>query len=287
MVWRVGAALGGASGADSLACPPLAGRTPALAEAAELAPSDAPEGDEPAAHALQAVMAGAGPPLVLLHAFALDPPAYQGAIDRLAPAHRVVAPWWLRVADGTWTLDRALAGLHDLLDVVAPDGPVTLVGHSFGGALGLAFAARWPHRVAHLALADSLAVAPSRRDLARIAVPGRQYLALTSLPGASAFFRSVSRYPRNVGRAGWWGFTVRLDDSIREVVRARVPSTVLWAQEDSLLPVRWGAALARALGARFFPVPTPDGGRRVDHDWPFRHPALFVDTLTRVRVAAG
>ncbi|MGH3968996.1 MAG: alpha/beta fold hydrolase [Mycobacterium sp.] len=53
-----------------------------------------------------------------------------------------------------WTIDANVAALASLLDDAA-DGPVIVVGHSFGGAVALHLAAAHPERVATLVLLDA------------------------------------------------------------------------------------------------------------------------------------
>ena len=54
-----------------------------------------------------------------------------------------------------YRVDDLVADLAGLLDALAIDRPVTLVGNSFGGLVALAFAAAHPARVARLALIDA------------------------------------------------------------------------------------------------------------------------------------
>lgn len=54
-----------------------------------------------------------------------------------------------------YTVDDLVADLAALLDALAIDQPVALVGNSFGGLVALAFAAAYPERVARLALIDA------------------------------------------------------------------------------------------------------------------------------------
>jgi pimeloyl-ACP methyl ester carboxylesterase len=51
-------------------------------------------------------------------------------------------------------LSDMLADLDALLETLAPEGPLFVVGNSFGGLLGLAFAAKRPERVRGLVLID-------------------------------------------------------------------------------------------------------------------------------------
>jgi pimeloyl-ACP methyl ester carboxylesterase len=54
-----------------------------------------------------------------------------------------------------YAVDDLVADLAALLDALAIDHPVALVGNSFGGLVALAFAAAYPDRVSRLALIDA------------------------------------------------------------------------------------------------------------------------------------
>jgi len=54
-----------------------------------------------------------------------------------------------------YTVDDLVIDLVSLLDALAVDRPVALVGNSFGGLVALAFAAAYPQRVARLVLIDA------------------------------------------------------------------------------------------------------------------------------------
>ncbi|WP_405496832.1 alpha/beta fold hydrolase [Nocardia sp. NBC_00511] len=47
----------------------------------------------------------------------------------------------------TYTLEQLGRDLHDVLDVVAPTGPVILVGHSMGGMTALTYVDLYPHEI--------------------------------------------------------------------------------------------------------------------------------------------
>ena len=221
---------------------------------------------------------------MLLHAFAVDPSTYQRTIDLLAQRSRVIAPSWLRTPRGRrWSFEAAVGSLAATLDAAGIER-VSVVGHSFGGALALAFAARHPERVRRLVLVDALAITPGKLQLARLAVPGRHLLALASFGGAKGFAGTALGQGRSLAAAGWWGFNCDLVVEADAVAAAGVDSVVLWAADDSLLPVSLGQRLAVRLGAPFLAVRGEDGGRRVDHDWAFRQPVLFSETLAAIGV---
>ncbi len=112
--------------------------------------------------------AGARPPVVMLHGLLVGSLAawYFGAAGRLARGGRVL----LYDLRGHGRSARAPSGygsesmagdLEALLDGQLGDGPVTLVGHSWGALVALRFALRHPGRVARLALVEA-PLPPSR-----------------------------------------------------------------------------------------------------------------------------
>src|SRR5947208_14519455 len=130
---------------------------------------------------VEALVAGAGPPLLFLHGgdyVAQNRPF----LDRLARRFRVIAPrhpgfgntprpaWFRSVGD--------IAYLYlDLLDRLDLKDTL-LVGHSFGGWVALELAVRSPARLSRLVLIDSLGVkfaGREERDIADIhALPAEE-----------------------------------------------------------------------------------------------------------------
>ncbi|WP_457147624.1 alpha/beta fold hydrolase [Mycobacterium sp. URHB0021] len=82
---------------------------------------------------------------------------WQTLATRYLPEVAVVAPDLIGHGRSSWaapwTIDANVAALADLADAEA-DGPVVVVGHSFGGALALNLAAARPDLVASLVLLD-------------------------------------------------------------------------------------------------------------------------------------
>lgn len=230
---------------------------------------------------LPIVVRGTGPPLLLVHGFGLRPRTYGSSASMLAMTNRVIIPAWLEI-DRPWTRDRALAGILATLDAQTRD-PVTVLGHSFGGALALGLAARHPDRVARLVLSDTLGLAPRWR-LARSALTSLPLVRLATYRAAVDFFSSCRRFPVQLARAGWWGFVRDARDEIEAVAAAEFPRHVLWAQRDTLLDARDGRRFADAIGASFDHVAPPPGAGPVDHDWVYRHPDLLLAMLHRLGV---
>lgn len=98
----------------------------------------------------------ARPPLVLLHGWMDVSASWQFVVDAMAEERFVVAPDWRGFGgtdggpvDNYWLPDY-LADLDWLLDHVALDTPVDLVGHSMGGNIAMQYAGVRPQRVRRL-----------------------------------------------------------------------------------------------------------------------------------------
>lgn len=96
------------------------------------------------------------PPLVLLHGWMDVGASYQFMVDALAQDRPIVAPDWrgfgLTASGGAdhYFFPDYLADLDFLLDHLAGDQPVDLVGHSMGGNIAMVYAGVRPHRIRRL-----------------------------------------------------------------------------------------------------------------------------------------
>ncbi|RZI67401.1 alpha/beta fold hydrolase [Variovorax guangxiensis] len=98
----------------------------------------------------------ARPPLVLLHGWMDVSASWQFVVDAMADDRFIVAPDWRGFGqtdggpvDNYWLPDY-LADLDWLLDHVAGDTPVDLVGHSMGGNIAMQYAGVRPQRIRRL-----------------------------------------------------------------------------------------------------------------------------------------
>lgn len=114
-----------------------------------------------------AVSAGAGPTVVFVHGTPTWSFEWRHALAALAPHRRVVAVDHLgfglseRPPDADYRPEAHAARFHGVMQAVAPEGPVALVVHDFGGPMALDWALANLSRVSHLVVVNSFAWAPA------------------------------------------------------------------------------------------------------------------------------
>ncbi len=219
------------------------------------------------------LVAGTGEHVLLLHGWGLHPPIFRTTLQRLAHRGFEVAAPSLAVVGRRWDLDRAVHRVEKALDTLGWDDAI-VVGYSLGGAVATAFAAQTPSRVQLLALVNSVGLRVERGMLAW-AAPMARYARTSNLPAMRAFGRNALRIRglQNLADAAQYARVAHLDAELALVREHRVPSVVLWSENDRLLPVAMGRQIADALGAPIHVVP------RADHDWPIGAPELFAREL--------
>jgi pimeloyl-ACP methyl ester carboxylesterase len=107
----------------------------------------------------------AAPPLVLIHGGRDHARSWDWVARDLRRDHHVIAPDLRGHGDSSWvrgghyTLHEFLLDIAQLLDTLDL-GPVTLVGHSLGGAVAIHYAATYPERVKKLVAIEGLGPPP-------------------------------------------------------------------------------------------------------------------------------
>src|SRR3569833_562569 len=154
------------------------------------------------------VLAGDGPPLLLLHGIGNNAQTWAGVIHKLAAEHTVLAPDLLGHGSsdkprGDYSIAGYANGMRDLLSVLDLE-QVTVVGHSLGGGIALQFAYQFPERCARLGLIGSGGLGPELAAGLRLAtLPGAEAV-LTALAGVSGSLRLGLRAVQEFGRAAGW-----------------------------------------------------------------------------------
>jgi len=136
-------------------------------------------------------------PVFLLHGWADTGDTFQFLVDALPAQRSFIAPdlrgfgrseW---PADGYWFPDY-FADLEALLDRLAPDTPVTLVGHSMGGNIATLYAGIRPERVRRVVCIEGFGLARTHPDQAPARY--REWLAQLREPPVFARFPSLEAF---------------------------------------------------------------------------------------------
>lgn len=252
-----------------------------------------------------------GPVLVLLHGMVGSSNTWRAVLPLLGRHAHVIAPDLLGHGEsakprrGDYSLGAYACGLRDLLLELDLER-VTVIGHSFGGGVGMQFAYQFPELAERLVLASSgglgsevnialraaslpgtafvlrllTALAPSWAGRlaghalrAAPSVPGvdvdvlAHSLASLKAPGAVAAFVQTIR-----GVLDWSG--QRLDGTNRLYLLANVPVLLIAGTEDSYIPIRHSVEAHAALPTSRLEI--FEGAGHFPHA---THPRRFADTV--------
>ena len=232
--------------------------------------------------------AGSGPALLLLHGIANSSDTWARVAPLLSEHYTVIAPDLLGHGEsatprGDYSLGAHASGARDVVTALGHER-VTVVGHSLGGGIAMQYAYQFPERTERLVLvssgglgrdvhvllrAASLPVAdyvlPALtsqrlvglgRDLGGllaklglrpsddIAVLARGFAELDNAGSRRAFLHTL----RSVVEPG--GQRVSAEDRLG--LAARLPTLIVWGEDDSIIPVAHGEAAHEVMpGSRF------------------------------------
>lgn len=228
---------------------------------------------------LDVLVAGDGPPLVLLHGWGLSGRAYEDALLALADlGYRVAAPAVAVHED--WTIQAVAETTAEAMARVDA-APAPIVGHSFGGVIGAQLTLQHTDFVTALVAVNAPLVSLGSLRLGRIILPGKHYRIVTHGPAARALLRAVTS-PRGLPsllRSARWFLGSGHDAPLPAIAEAGIPRAVVWATGDALLPEAAGRRAAELMRCPFIRVERVKGTIAPDHDWPFRYPAHFARTI--------
>lgn len=204
---------------------------------------------------------GSGPPVLLLHGWGADGASLQPLTAHLAARYRTIVPdlpgfgasalppsdWG--VPDYAEWVERLLARLGVARTI--------LLGHSFGGRLGLWLAVERPALVDRLILIDAAGLRPPpsvrRAAVARLSKLGRTAAAL---PGAGALVeRWRARWQRALGAEDYANagplrgtFVKVVQQDLRPLLpRVQAPTLLIWGSADTDTPLSDGETMARLI----------------------------------------
>src|SRR5579883_667635 len=202
-------------------------------------------------------VAGEGEPVVLVHGLSESTRVWYRNLPALAERYRVYLidlPGFgaMREFHRQFDLKQCGTWLNEWMQAVGLE-EVYLVGHSMGGYVSMALAAAHPEKVRRLVLVDSIGI-PFNLPVSRLVYPALKAIART-IPSfwmciGYDYLRAGPRMVLNASRQ-----IVALEAA--EVLAAvRVPTLVIWGENDDLVPLTLGRRLHASLaGARLHVLP--------------------------------
>ena len=193
---------------------------------------------------------GRGEPVVLLHGWGASSQSLAPLCGALADAFRILAVdlpgfGWSQAPPTAWGTAEYAGHVERLLQE-AGVGRAALVGHSFGGRIAIALAARQPARVSRLVLVASAGIRPRRRAgyYVRVAAAklARRFF---SLPGWGATGERIiekvsgrfgSRDYRAAGPMRPTLVKVVNEDLTPLLPAIQAPTLILWGDQDQEVP---------------------------------------------------
>ncbi|WP_137873539.1 alpha/beta hydrolase [Rhodococcus sp. Q] len=247
---------------------------------------------------------GHGRPVLFLHGWGLGPATYRTALHELAHRGvRVYAPAMPgfggtpELPVGERTIDGYAQWVGRFVDAVGIRGRVTVVGHSFGGGVGVRTAHDLPDHVDELVLVNSVGGARWLSEGVDRPIHERPIWDwMLHLPADALGSRSVGqvvgaiagvalpnviRDPMAVWRAGHLARTADLRPELEVLARRQLPVTLLWGTGDTVIPEASFASMRAALGEPNVMMV------RGKHCWPISDPVRFGDTVQRVLARSG
>ena len=247
-------------------------------------------------------VAGEGSPLLFLHGWGLGYRSYRRSLQRLAQqGARVIAPALPGFGgnSGLPAEELSFAGyaawVRGFLDAVGVDEPVAVVGHSFGGGVGIRFAHQYPELVRSLVLVNSVGgSAWARHGSVLRSLAERPiwdwgiHLPLDLLPVRQLtrvvpviledMVPNVLRDPMSLWRVATLARTADLTAELEGLRAAGLPIVVLWGRADRVLPRASMESLCVAAGIDPDDVVTVPG----KHTWILADPRAFGEVMTNI-----
>jgi pimeloyl-ACP methyl ester carboxylesterase len=237
---------------------------------------------------MRLMTAGSGDPLLFLHGWGLSPRCYADGITRLTAAGlRVIAPALPGFGGSAGPglrdigIEQYAARVGRLLDVLEVDTPAFVVGHSFGGGVGIQLATDRPERLRSLTLINSIGGAPGQRSglvdsswlrwmLGTVGELSPRDLARSTPGMLRDFLPNVLRKPITCALTAKLALTVDLAAQAERLVANGVPVLFFWGDDDKLiLP----GALASVAGA------LPNEVVKGRHGWLLSQPEEFASLV--------
>lgn len=172
--------------------------------------------------------------------------------------------------DRTWTLDDYL---HWLKEELKNDERVTLLGHSNGGRMALAFCARYPELVGRLILIDSAGISPKGIS---ITLKRSIFWMVAKLGKMMTRSEKMRRLLYRVAREGDYAkaspamrktMANLLAVDLRPILKdVQAPTLIIWGAQDGSTPLGDGELMHKAIKqSKLFVIPDARHSPQVTH----------------------
>jgi pimeloyl-ACP methyl ester carboxylesterase len=222
---------------------------------------------------------GEGPPLLLLPSMLVLADSYQWLLERLVGRYRVTLIEMPGFGRGQklsrpWGFDQYAQWLAQYL-VETGWKPAPVIGHSNSGAAAMILAARHPHLLSHLVLADTIGFDVSF-SLPRV-LAGRAIDALREMPlsvwGSHQPLYNLRHHRRNCLNQ----IRLAAKSDLRPIARrVGTPTLLAWGADDRTMPMRCLRLLEELM-----PHAKVYVSRTGSHDWLITHADEFVAALEK------
>ncbi|MDX1620858.1 MAG: alpha/beta fold hydrolase [Nitriliruptorales bacterium] len=240
--------------------------------------------------------AGDGDPVVFLHGWGLTARAYSGTIPAIARAGaRVIAPALPGFGKsdplrGEYTWEKLAIWVEELLEHAGVEDPAFFIGHSFGGAVATVTACRNPELARSLVLVNSIGGSvwkngdTGERSMADrplwdwgLHFPGewtRKHYRRVLPVVARDFLTNALTNPSALRRAAKLARAADLRQELAELGEHGIPVSILWGNQDRVVPEATFLAMCEAAGA------PGDIIESAGHSWLLADPDGFGELMT-------
>ncbi len=229
---------------------------------------------EVAGTSLRVIQAGpeAAPPLVLVHGLGMSADYWtEYTIPALAADYRIIAPdlpgYGRSAPLPRHTVGAYSAVVRGLIDQLAPDERVHLLGHSMGGQISIAVTGHAPERIRSLTLVGAAGL-PWREAVWRI--PLRAALDRCNYQPRLLRYGMQAQPFGRVYRECLGMILGGAGETEALLPRITAPTLLIWGDRDYMVPLHYGQAMARLLPHARLAV-----GRGLSHVPFFERPAAF------------
>jgi pimeloyl-ACP methyl ester carboxylesterase len=205
---------------------------------------------------------GTGKPVLLLHGWGASADLFARTIEGLEDSFELIAPDFpgfgaTEQPPAPWGVGDYMAWVVALLDELGIQR-ASVVGHSFGGRVGVKLAALHPERVEKLVLTDAAGIRPKRTVAYHVRVrifkttrwlsqqpwtpgPLRAWAAARIASSGSLDYQATSGVMRGT-------FVRTVNEDLREhLPRIQAPTLLIWGDRDEDTPLADGQLMERAI----------------------------------------